>query len=123
MLKKGDVIRLEKGMKVYAHIPAAMVYTNSKSIKLCRRDVEISDKFNWLTGDYIVYKTAIDGGGSGHGEHDVFPKGHHVYCVSVEDESLMVDFYQSGEFTAMIKDIKPIGRAKQKWVCDLYHNS
>ena len=57
----------------------------------------------------------FDGGGTGHGAHDVYPDGHHVHCVH-ENGKHNIDFYQSGAFTAMIKDIVPVGRAELKMV-------
>lgn len=118
MLKEGDVIKLKVGHKVYANVPRHFIYAN------CRGDftkdnhsVTIGGNFDYLAGKYIVYKTAMDGGGTGHGPHDVYPDGHHVYCENVETKE-RVDFYQSGCFTCMIADIKPIGKAKLKWVVE-----
>ena len=49
------------------------------------------------------------------GAHDVYPDGHHVFCVKADDDKVRVDFYQSGCFTAMIEDIKPVGKAILDW--------
>ena len=115
-LKEGDVIDLKTGHKVYADVPKHFVYSNCKGdFSLTHSDVTIGGEFEHLAGQYIVYKTANDGGGTGHGPHDVYPDGHHVWCVKADDHSVKVDFYQSGCFTAMIKDIEPTGRAERRW--------
>ena len=117
MLKEGDVIELKKGMKIYAEVPETMVYSNRKgSMKLTEHDVTIGEKFDWFEGKYVVIKTTMDGGRTGYEPHDIYPDGHHVFCVSVENKELKVDFYQSGSFTAMIEDIEPIGKAELQWV-------
>jgi len=119
MLKEGDVIELKAGMKVYADVPEHFVYSNRRGVyTLTHHDIVLGGQFDYLCGTYIVYKTAYDGGGTGHGPHDVFPDGHHVFCVKADDDSVKVDFYQSGRFTAMIEDIKPCGRATLKWSVD-----
>lgn len=88
------------------------------SFSLTRTDVRLGGEFDYLRGKYIVYKTSEDGGGTGHGRYDVYPDGHHVFCFKEDDETVQVDFYQTGCFTAMIEDIEPIGKAKMKWVFD-----
>lgn len=32
----------------------------------------------------VVYKTTFDGGGTGHGPHDIFPNGHRVHYIDLE---------------------------------------
>ena len=116
-LKEGDIIELKEGHSVYAKIPEHFVYSNRKgSFKLVRSKVDIGGEFAYLAGRYVVYKTTYDGGGTGHGPHDVYPDGHHVFCERIDNRSVKVDFYQSGAFTAMIKDIEPVGHAKLQWV-------
>ena len=116
MLQEGDVIELKAGMKVYANIPEHFVYENRKgSFSLTRHDVILGGEFEYLCGKYIVYKTTFDGGGTGHGVNDVYPDGHHVFCMKADDENVKVDFYQSGCFTAMIENIEPVGKATLKW--------
>jgi hypothetical protein len=77
--------------------------------------VTIGGELSYLLGEYVVYKTCYDGGGTGMGPHDVFPDGHHVFCESLEDRSVRVDFYQTGCFTAMIEEIEPTGHAERQW--------
>lgn len=121
MLAEGDVIKLEKGMKVYTEVPETFVYSNRKgSFKLTQSDVEIGKGFeNWLEGEYVVIKTQMEGGGTGHGANDIYPDGHRVYCEKVEDISIKCSFYQSGCFTAMITEINPISKAKLKWTIEV----
>ena len=113
MLNEGDVIEIKEGHKVYADVPEHFVCSNRKGCyDLTHHDVTIGGDFDYLAGKYIVVKTVSDGGGTGHGAHDVYPNGHHVYCVNADDKNVKVDFYQSGSFTAMIKDINPIKKPK-----------
>lgn len=117
MLKEGDIIELQEGHKVYADVPEHFVYSNKKgSFKLCHSDVLISGELSYLSGRYVVCKTTFDGGGTGMGQHDVYPNGHHVFCERIDKPKIKVDFYQSGCFTAMIKEIEPVSKARLKWV-------
>lgn len=120
MLQEGDIIELKKGMKVYTEVPNTFVYSNRKGdFELTSTDVEIGKDFeNWLEGKYVVVKTNTEGGGTGHGGHDVYPDGHRVFCENIEHPHIRCNFFQSGCFTAMIKDIKPIGKAKLTWTTD-----
>ena len=55
-------------------------------------------------GEYRVYKAAWNGG-----KHDG-PDGWHVYCHKVDDPNVAIHFYQTGYFTVMNSDIKPISQ-------------
>jgi hypothetical protein len=137
-LKEGDVIRLSPGDMVYMEIPEMLVYENRRASKeWTRHEVKVDGIFSWLADlKFVVTKTASEGGGAGHGPHDEYPNGHHVYCESMRSypkqsegdgreillasdriAGLKIDFYQSGCFTAMVKDIEPIGHARRsyKW--------
>lgn len=114
-LKEGDLIELREGHKVYAELPEHFLYARKGVWTLARGQVNIAGDTSFLAGKYVVVKTATDGGGMNH--DGPFPDGHHVWCESV-DRKHKVDFYQSGCFTAMITDIKPIGRASLQWVVD-----
>lgn len=114
-LKPGDVIELTEGHSVYAKAPKHFLYSNrTGDFSLDRGLVKIGGELGYLAGRYIVTKTAADGGGCGHGPGDVYPDGHHVWCVR-SDGADEVDFYQSGCFTAMIVKIDVIGHAEQVW--------
>ena len=117
LLKEGDVIELEGGHTVYADIPEHFAYSNRRgSWRLTNTKVYLDGQFDYLYGQYIVYKITTDEGGKGHGPHDAYPYGHHVYCEKIYNPTTKVDFYQTGSFTAMITDIKPIGRGEKLWV-------
>jgi len=123
-LQEGDVIELKKGQEVYTTLPHHCFYVGEEGnfAKTDNHEVEIGETYGgldtgFLIGKYIVTKTTFDGGGTGHGPHDVYPDGHHVFCKKI-DSKVRVDFYQSGCFTAMIKDIEPIGRAKATWTVE-----
>lgn len=116
MLKEGDIIELLDGHKVYATVPEHFLYSNCKgSFKPTKGDVVIHGELSYLAGRYAVYKTSYDGGGTGHGPGDVYPSGHHVFAERLDDPSVKVDFYQSGSFTAMLPDLKAVGKAVRKW--------
>jgi hypothetical protein len=119
LLQEGDIIELNEHHKVYALVPKHFLYGNRRGdFTLAHGEVHLgSENFDYLRGRYIVTKTVMDGGGTGHGPHDVYPDGHHVYCESL-DGSQRVDFYQSGCFTCMIVNIEPVGRAEKKWVVE-----
>ncbi len=115
LLEEGDVIEIKEGHKVYADVPRHFAYYNCKGdFSLTHHDVEVGGEFSYLAGSYIVVKTSLQGGGTGHGPGDVFPDGHRVFCEKV-DCGEKIDFYQSGCFTAMIPDIRPIGHATRTW--------
>lgn len=115
-LKEGDVIRLDKGHKVYAKVPKHFVYSNHKGdFDLTESDVVIEGEFEYLAGEYVVYKTSQGGEGTGHVPHDTFPGGYRVYCERLKD-GIKVNFYQNWGFSARITDIEPIGKARLKWV-------
>lgn len=135
-LTEGDVIELKSGHTVYVRLPMHFVYANRKGVfdELAETEVTIGhDKLgmntDWLAGRYIVTATGMQGGGTGHGPHDVYPDGHHVTAEKIPADGIdgigqprtKVSFYQSGAFTAMIRDIRPIGRARAKWELEPEH--
>ena len=80
---------------------------------------EIKDEvFCLQPGKFVVYKTSYEGGSSGGGMngHDSYPDGHRVFCESTIEPEIKVNFYQSGSFTAMIVDIKPIAKMSKVWI-------
>ena len=117
MLKEGDIIELKEGMSVYCEVPEHFLYENRRGVfdKYAHGLITIEDHFDHLIGRYVVYKTAMDGGGTGHGVHDVYPNGHHVFAERLDDPSVKVDFYQSGCFTAMLPELKPVAKAVRRW--------
>lgn len=118
-LKEGDVIRIEKGMRVYAEVPRHFLYSNTKGdYAMGHGEIKADGELEYFAGDYVVLKTAFGGGGSGMGPGDHYPDGHRVWCESTEKPTRKIDFYQSGCFTCMLPDIKPIGRAKLTWVME-----
>jgi hypothetical protein len=116
-LVEGDIIELKEGHKVYADIEERLVFSNTpKSNKKVHHEVVLNKSHSNLIGKYVVYKTAFEGGGTGMGDHDIFPDGWHVYCEKLTNPFIKVDFYQSGCFTAVIEKIEPVGKALRKWI-------
>ena len=117
-LKEGDVIEINGGHTVYAKVPRHYIYDNRKGdFSLTTHSVKLTGNFEYLQGRYIVVKTEITGGGTGNGANDAYPDGHKVTCKGIDGE-FTVSFYQSGCFTAMIKDISPITglRKEKRWI-------
>jgi hypothetical protein len=113
LLQEGDVIEIKKGHTVQAMVPNHFLYTNcAGDFSLSEGSVCIDDVTQYLTGNYIVVKTMLDGGSSG---RDPYPDGHHVFCVKADDRSVKIDFWQTGCFISMIEDIQPIGKAELTW--------
>ena len=119
LLKEGHVIELNSSHTVYANIPKHFVYANCKGdFSLTKTEVSLLENdFAYFRGRYIVTGTENTGGGLGHGMHDYYPDGYLVKCIS-EDGKHEVSFYQTGCFTAMIENIKPVGMATKKWVIE-----
>ena len=119
MLKEGDVIHIREGHNIYADIPEHFVSSNRRGcFDLTHRKVTVGGELSYLIGTYIVIKTTMNGGGTGHGSNDVYSDGHHVYCVKADNDDIRIDFYQSGSFTAMITDIEPVAEAKLTWTIE-----
>ena len=111
LLKEGDVIQINIGMEVYAKVPRHFLYFDERGCwDLDDGLITIDKELDYFKGKYIVYKTSLDGGGRDYDD------GHHVFCKKEDDPKLEIHFYQTGSFTAMIKNIEPIGRAKLTWV-------
>ena len=181
-LKKGNVIRLEKGMRVYAPIPIKFIYSNRRiSNELNREAVEVGkvynnhknfeetiedsinsmvediqelfldndikieeskianfvksnipeqkkDQFILEEGEFLVTKTTVDGGGTGHGIFDIYPDGYHVFCKALKNgkydpNGVEIDFYQSGSFSCVITDLEPIPLYERKLKLDKINES
>ena len=124
LLKEGNVIELKSGHTVYAKIPEHFAYSNKVGcFELTKAEVPVCGDKNglntdFLGGKWIVVKTAMTGGGTGHGPHDVYPSGHEVTCERVVERSydykMRISFYQTGCFTAMIREgeVEVVGTAE-----------
>jgi len=117
MLAEGDIIDVPIGMRVYASVPEHFLYANRRGVfdKLAHGEVVVAEDFAHMAGRYVVFKTASDGGGTGHGPHDVYPNGHHVYCEKLDGSGHRLDFYQSGCFSVVHTDVVPVGKAERTW--------
>ena len=67
--------------------------------------IEIFDTTKFAL-EYRVYHAGYDGGDGDH------PDGWHVYCENVQNPDEIIDFYQDGFFTAIIRPdkIRPLNR-------------
>ncbi|MEN6549982.1 MAG: hypothetical protein ABFE07_28395 [Armatimonadia bacterium] len=115
-LRVGDLIELEAGQQVYFDVEERFVYQNTpRSRKLTHTEAVVGEPHGPPPGLYVVTRTGMEGGGTGMGPHDVFPDGWHVDCEKFDDPSVELDFYQSGCFTAMIKNVKVVGKCRRRW--------
>jgi hypothetical protein len=108
-LQEGDVFFLELGMRVYADVPRHFLYGNMMrgDWSIHNGEVTIIPPLDYLVGEYVVYKTMMDGGGTGHGPGDVYPDGYHVFAERINTGE-KIDFYQSGSFTCVLPRVKII---------------
>ena len=72
-----------------------------------------SDEFIFEPDYFVVIKTALEGGGTGHGQFDIYPDGHHVYLKRLNNGEYdkngdEISFYQSGCFNNIVKDINVV---------------
>jgi len=129
LLAVGDVFELKPGMQVYYEVPEHFVYDNRLGVmdKVAVKDIEVGEVLfrgmytDFLVGNYVVTLVQSKGGGTGHGPHDVYPDGWHVTAQKMtedEDDYIIVHFYQSGCFTAMIRpeELELKGKAKLTYV-------
>lgn len=130
-LQEGDVFTLRPGMKVSTVVPRCFIYSNVHSDTTRKStSVEVGDVLtnkypvvfqgefvgeteeeydtDYLIGDYVVERTRMTGGGSGHGYNDYYPDGHQVRARklnedgSYDPDGTVVEFYQSGCFNNTI---------------------
>lgn len=140
LLKKGDVILLEKGMTVYATVPFPKWKTEYQEMitdKPCEADLIVGEiikntipnkEFNEYQiepGDYVVVKVKKELSDKDEEiqmrlrGNDYYASGYEVYCERLTDgvynkKGFKIRFYQTGDFTAMIENIKPIGHIDNK---------
>ncbi len=116
LLQEGDIVELKEGHQVYVDRPNHDIFENRKGdYSLTHHEGTIGGELAHLAGRYIVTKTALEGGGAGGFHSGPSPRGHHVYCKRADHDGQAVDFYQTGSFTAMIKQLEPVGRAILTW--------
>lgn len=154
-LQRGDIIRLEAGMAVYADVPSMYRGGSFFDTRNTHTDIVIGQTYkkpaktiaglakeifgrikyvvpvsmeqittfleglnldleerhfdtSIYAGEYKVIFATYNGGSSTF--DGGYPDGWHVFCQKVDNPSMEVDFYQTGCFTAMISDIKPINK-------------
>jgi hypothetical protein len=70
--------------------------------------------------EFVVIEARMQGGGTGHGPHDVYPDGWHVVAKRLKEgrvwnsEGEEIMFYMSGCFTNLIlsQDVEVVGKMK-----------
>jgi len=68
--------------------------------------------------EFVVERTAMKGGGTGHGGYDTYPDGWHVEARALDKNGTYdpgkktIGFYQDGFFLNMIEEVKVIGKMK-----------
>jgi hypothetical protein len=71
-------------------------------------------------GEYVVTDARMEGGGTGMGPGDVYPDGWRIIARKLNNEEydpkgLRISFYQSGCFSAMLTNIKPVRKMEQSF--------
>lgn len=114
LLDEGDIIKLTSGT-VLATVPKHFLYYNYNGVfdEFDHGEVNLKD-MRYLQGRYVVYKTEMEEGGCG--VHDLHRMcgdlAYHVFCEKMDDSKRRIDFYQTGDCTAMIFDLEPIGKTE-----------
>ncbi|AFU64245.1 hypothetical protein selz4t1_21 [Salmonella phage selz] len=114
LLQVGDVFVLTEEMTIETQVPKHFLYSN------CKGDWQTDSGyitpegfFGYMQGHYVVTKTALQGGSTG---HDPYPDGHHVWAQHTENERIRICFYQTGSFRNMHRNVPVVGKAKaQTW--------
>jgi len=74
--------------------------------------------------EFVVEKTAFEGGGTGHGPHDIYPDGWHVTARQLNSDGTYnsgnktIEFYQSGCFIDTIKEVPVVRKMRITFVED-----
>jgi hypothetical protein len=75
-----------------------------------------------LKGKWIVERSEMEGGGTGHGPHDVYPDGLHITARRLkksgkyDPKGEAVNFYMSGCFSCMLEEVELVGKMKTRFV-------
>lgn len=120
LLKRKDIIRIEKGHTIYAPIEARFAYVNMpRSRKIYHSDVTVGELMplassyfyeskkgsvldtSVFAGDYVVVNCGYNGGGGR--LCDEFHDGWHIVAEKLDDPTIEIEFYQTGSFTAVIE--------------------
>ena len=125
-LKPGDIILIEKGMKVTTDVPEYFVFSNRKrSFKLTSATVEVGKDISgyetsYLEGVYIVDKVSdTPGGGVGMGE---YRPDYTVWCIKhnayneTDFEAVTLSFNQIPAYCDYNKFITILGKAEKSWI-------
>jgi hypothetical protein len=104
-------------MFVYTNTPRSKrpVTTEAKIGKVFSTNPKKKFDTASLAGEYVVENAYSGGGGTGHGDHDVYPDGWNVTARKLKNgkhdpTGPVVSFYQSGSFTAMNTDVPVVRR-------------
>jgi hypothetical protein len=116
LLEEGDAFELKRGHTVYTSLPEHLACDNRAGVwdKMAVATLDIGDRdgvlnTDYLKGEYVVVKTSDDSSGAAHGVHDAHSCGHHVWARKSDNPLINVDFYQTGDFTAVNPDIVATG--------------
>jgi hypothetical protein len=148
LLKQGDVIVVDASWKIVTFDKVARLMTVGQQTKWSnkkKREIPVYDgpscaavRFSpenitleervkqagvalHVGDEYLVVKTEMNGGGTGHGPHDVFPDGHCVDAIklgtgrSFDPNGLRIQFYQTGSFNCKIPAPKRTGHMEVRY--------
>jgi len=89
---------------------------------LSDREPSFGETTELKEGQFVVVGAAMEGGGQGHGPHDIYPDGWRIEAQRLNDDGTWnsdgkkVYFYQSGSFTCLIsKPLEVVKRMKMSF--------
>jgi hypothetical protein len=112
-----DIIEVfdNEGIKMRYETALNFVYQNTEEIRLESED----EKFILEPGIFVVVETKLTGGGTGHGQHDVYPDGWQITAKRLKDGQYdengdEIKFFQSGSFAHLVNVNIPVLRTMKK---------
>lgn len=103
------IIKLTKGYSEFQGVKIDKGLL-TKAICVPQHSSDILDTSKYA-GEYVVYQTSREGGGTGHGPSDYCPSGHLVKAKKLKNgkfdkDGLKISFYQTGSFTATNENVE-----------------
>lgn len=128
LLQAGDIIELRKGHNVYAEIPQHFIYRNQigNFKKLERSRITIGEDKGGMNTDFMVGIWIVVKAGRENSGDKYCQNSYHVYCQRdsklKNNFKMEIDFYQIGNYTAMIKEneVNVVGKAEATWSNIIY---
>ena len=112
------------------HVTVGHCYDETKFDEKTQQEVKTgrkvssgnSDDASRADAEYVVIRAVMEGGGTGHGPHDVYPDGWHIHARRLDSdgkynpEGEEIRFYQSGAFTCMVPEVEVVRTMQMTFV-------